>query len=112
MTVGQNIKKYRKEMGLTQAKLAKEIGVFQHHVYRWERDIVVPSIETIKKLANILGVSTDGLLFSENERKQLKITDKELLEKIKDIEKLSPEDRQALVRLIDAFKLKINPEKK
>lgn len=111
MTIGQNIRKYRKEEGLTQAELAKKIGVFQHHIYRWEKDIVIPSIETIKKLANVLEVSTDGLLFSEEERKKLKISDKELLEKISKIEKLGPEDREALARLMDAFILKIKPQK-
>lgn len=106
MAVGDNIRKYRKNLKMTQEQLAKKMNVIQPNVYRWEKGLVVPSIETIKKLSKILNVSVDGLLFSDEERKKLRITDKELLERIKDIEKLNDEDRQTLVRLIDAFKAK------
>jgi transcriptional regulator with XRE-family HTH domain len=104
MSVGENIRKYRKSLKMTQEELAKKMSVIQPNIYRWEKGLVTPSIETIKKLSKILNVSVDGLLFSDEERKKLRITDKELLEKIKDIEELNDEDRQALVRLIDAFK--------
>ena len=106
MSIGENIRKYRKNLGMTQEELAKKMGVIQPNVHRWEKGLVTPSLETIKKLAKILNVSADGLLFSEEDRKKLRITDKELLERIKDIENLNDEDRQAVVRLIDAFKIK------
>lgn len=106
MSLGENIRKYRKELDLTQETLAKKVGVIQSNVYRWERDIVVPSIETIKKIAEALSVSVDGLLFTEKERKKLKVTDKELLSKLADIDKLTPEDRTTIVNLIDALRLK------
>lgn len=91
---------------MTQEELAKEVGVTQPNVYRWEMDQVTPSIETIKKLAKALNISVDGLLFTEEERRDLKIADKELLEKIKELENLNRKDKEALVRLIDAFRAK------
>lgn len=106
MTLGQNIKKYRKELELTQEQLAKKVGVIQSNVYRWEKDVVVPSIDTIKKLAKTLNISVDGLLFSDEERKELRVTDKELLERIKDLQNLNGKDKEALIRLIDAFRSK------
>lgn len=112
MSLGQNIRKYRKELKLTQEELAKKVGVIQSNVYRWERDIVVPSLETIKKIANALEVSVDGLLFTEKERKRLKVTDKELLDKLTDMDKLSPEDRTTIVNLIDALRLKATASRK
>lgn len=108
MVIGINIKKYRKELGLTQTELAEKIGAMQQHVYRWEHNIIIPSLETIKKLAQVLQVSTDNLLLTDRERKKLKSGEKELLEKMKDIEKLSPEDRTTIINLIDVLKLKAN----
>jgi len=104
MTLGDNIRKYRNNINMTQDALAKKMKVTQPNVYRWEKDLVSPSIETLKKLSRVLDVSVDGLLFSDKEKKKLRITDKELLERIKDIQNLNDEDRQALIRLIDAFK--------
>lgn len=106
MSLGENIRKYRKNVDMTQVELAKKMGAIQSNVHRWEKNIVTPSLETIKKLAKVLNVSVDGLLFSAQDKKKLRITDKELLERVKDIEDLNEEDRRALIRLIDAFKRK------
>jgi transcriptional regulator with XRE-family HTH domain len=106
MSLGENIRQYRKSLKMTQEELAKKMKVIQPNVYRWEKDLVTPSIDTIKKMAKILNVSVDGLIFSDDERKKLRITNKELLERLKDIENFNDEDRQTLIRLIDAFKAK------
>lgn len=104
MTLGNNIFKYRKSIKLTQEELAKKMKVSQPNIYRWEKNLVTPSIETLKKLSKVLNISIDGLLFSKQDKKKLRISDKELLARLKDIENLNEEDRQALIRLIDAFK--------
>ena len=104
MTLGDNIFKYRKSINMTQIELAKKMKASQPNVYRWEKNLVTPSIETLKKLSKILNISVDGLLFSEQDKKKLRISDKELLTRLKDIENLNDEDRLALIRLIDAFK--------
>lgn len=70
MSVGKNIRKYRKSLGLTQEKLAKKINVIQSNVYRWENDIVIPSIKTVIKLAKVLKVSTDSLLLRNKKQKK------------------------------------------
>lgn len=106
MTIGNNIKKYRKELKLTQAELAEKIKVLPHHVNRWENDRYAPSIENLKELSKALGVSVDGILFTPKERKCLRISDKELLDKIQDLDKLTPEDRITIANMIDALKAK------
>ncbi len=108
MTLGDNIRKYRKFIKMTQEELAQKMSVTQPNVYRWEKNLVSPSIETLKKLSKVLNVSADGLLFSDKDKRKLRINDKELLARVKDIQNLDDEDRQALIRLIDAFKIK-NP---
>ncbi len=52
----------RKENGLSQSKLAKEIGVTQKAIDFWEKGINEPKATYIVKLAKYFKVSTDYLL--------------------------------------------------
>ncbi|MBQ9760464.1 MAG: helix-turn-helix transcriptional regulator [Clostridia bacterium] len=62
MTVGQRIKLYRKDCGLTQSELAELIGVSMQAVSKWETDAGMPDISQIIPLARVLGTSTDMIL--------------------------------------------------
>ena len=59
--VGHLIQTYRKERGISAAKLAEEIGCAQQTVYRWESGTRVPDIPTLMQIAKILGVNLDDL---------------------------------------------------
>lgn len=57
------VKKLREERGLTQAALAKKAGVTEAYVSMIEGGIRKnPSLPTLKKLANALGVPVGELL--------------------------------------------------
>ena len=60
--IGSNIKKLRKENGMTQKALADMLFVSAQAVSRWEKNEVEPSIGTITEMARIFGVSTDVIL--------------------------------------------------
>lgn len=62
MCVGANIRELRLERGLSQAALAKEIGVSQKAIDYWERGINEPKASYIVALADLFGVSCDELL--------------------------------------------------
>ncbi len=49
-------------MGISQSKLAKEIGVSQKAIDFWERAVNEPKASYIIKLAEFFGVTTDYLL--------------------------------------------------
>ena len=106
MTLGENIKKYRKETGLTQIALAKKLKTAQKSITRWENNQIIPSIGTLKKLSKIFNISIDNLIFTEKERHRYKIGDKEVLDSLNDLDKLSDQDRSTIVNLIDALKIK------
>lgn len=53
---------YREKMGITQAELAKELGVSQPAVAQWENGIRKPDIYMLKKIAYALKCTTDELL--------------------------------------------------
>ena len=61
MTMGQIIKKLRKEHGFTQEELAERIGVTYQAVSKWENGYGIPDISLIVPLASVFDVSTDVL---------------------------------------------------
>lgn len=56
MDLGENIKKYRKQKGLTQKDLASKVGVTASTITKYEKGDLEPSLDTIKKIANVLDV--------------------------------------------------------
>ena len=61
-TIGERIKKARKEAKLTQRQLGEKLGVSDVMVSHYEHGDRKPKIETVKKFANALGVSVEWLL--------------------------------------------------
>ena len=60
--VADKIKTLREQKGMTQAELAKQLGITRSSVNAWEMGISVPSTQYIVELAYIFKVSTDYLL--------------------------------------------------
>lgn len=61
--VAKNIKKYRKEKGLSQDKLARLANVAHATIIKIESGgIQSPTIDTVQKIAKALGISVDILL--------------------------------------------------
>lgn len=60
-TIGQIIKKLRKERNLTQEELAEQLAVSSQAVSKWENETSLPDISQIVPLASVFGVSTDVL---------------------------------------------------
>lgn len=56
-----NLKELRKERKISQAALAKAIGVTQQCVSEWERGRIEPTLSYLWKLADLFGVSIDVL---------------------------------------------------
>lgn len=59
---GINIRKMRKEKGLTQEELAEKIGVKQGAISQFECGVIQPSVNTLVKIANVLDCSVDDLI--------------------------------------------------
>ena len=60
-TMGQIIRRLRKERNLTQEELAEQLNVTFQAVSRWENGTGMPDISQIVPLARVFGVSTDVL---------------------------------------------------
>ncbi len=60
--VAERIKTLREKKGITQAQLARRLGVTRSSVNSWEMGIAIPSTQYIVQLALMFSVSTDYLL--------------------------------------------------
>ena len=60
--LGENIKRLRKEKGLSQEKVAEYMAVSRQAVTKWESNISRPSSENLMKLAELFDVKVDVLL--------------------------------------------------
>ncbi len=64
--ISSNLKKYRREMGLSQEALAEQLGLSSQAVSKWECMQSIPDIEAIVALAELLGITTDKLLLDRD----------------------------------------------
>ncbi|HEP1794328.1 TPA: helix-turn-helix domain-containing protein [Streptococcus suis] len=59
--IGQQIKNYRKQIGLTQKELAEKLGMGHTTVANYEKGFRSPKKDTLFDLADVFGVSIDDL---------------------------------------------------
>lgn len=76
-SLGKRIAALRKSHGLTQEKLAEQLGVSPQAVSKWETDTSCPDITMLPRLSALFGVSTDALLGVEAPEPQVVILEKE-----------------------------------
>ena len=65
MKVMNRIKDLRQAQGLTQEELGKKLNVQKSAISKYEKGIVIPNGDVLKRLSAIFNVSTDYLLDNE-----------------------------------------------
>ena len=58
----ENLKYFRKDVGLTQKQVAEKLGVVESCYANWEQGRTEPPIAMLRKLSKIFKVSIDGLI--------------------------------------------------
>lgn len=83
LTIGQTIKKLRKERNLTQEELAEQLNVTFQAVSKWENETGLPDISQVVPLASVFGISTDVLFgtFGTSDDEEVR----NILEKVKSL---------------------------
>ena len=61
--VGKNIKRFREGKGLTQDDMAVRLSVTRQAVSNWETEKAQPDIDTLQKIAQILEISVEELIY-------------------------------------------------
>lgn len=102
--IGARIKAEREKAGLTQERFSELIGLGTKSVSAFERGTVGISFVTLKKICQVLSVSSDSILFGQRDPEQ-----NDVLELTARLERLSPEEyviaREIIFKLLEAFSL-------
>jgi len=67
MRIGEVIRKYRKDSGMTQEEMANRLGVTAPAVNKWENNNTLPDVALLAPIARLLGITTDELLSFRDE---------------------------------------------
>ena len=97
MSLGERIRKRRQGLELTQQQLAETLNLTSQHISAIEQDKRAPSLTSLARLAEELGVTTDYLVTG----KEGIITD--TIPAIKADKRLSTEVKKALITTIRAL---------
>ena len=73
--IGEIISSLRKEKGMTQTDLAEKMNVTDKAVSKWERNLSCPDINSIPKLAEVLGTTVEELLNAQTKKESNKINE-------------------------------------
>ena len=101
LSFGKRISILRKELNLSQTDLANQLNTSVSVVSRYELDKMTPSIETAKKLAQLLNTSV-GYLLGESEDSEL-FKNPDTLKRFKDISEFNEEDKKYIIYTLDAL---------
>lgn len=62
LNLSKNIRKYRRDLSLSQEQLAERLGVSFQTVSKWERDECMPDITLLPRIAGFFHITVDTLL--------------------------------------------------
>lgn len=98
---GKKLKECRDAKKVSQNELAKRIDAHHSIIGKYERDEVKPSIDVVKKLADVLDTTVGYLLGETADRDLLK--DPAMLNRLNDISSLSNEEQGHIIYTLDAM---------
>jgi transcriptional regulator with XRE-family HTH domain len=94
----------RKHKNLSQTELGKIAELHYTHIGRFERGSSRPSGDTLKRLADALGVTSDYLLDgAPDQAAKARFADRDLLRQFQEVEQLPDDDKLVIKKLLDAF---------
>jgi transcriptional regulator with XRE-family HTH domain len=93
-----NIKRFRKLKNLSQKEVAISIDIAQAQYSVIESGKTIPTIPTLEKIANVFEIDITDLIKTPSSEENINLS---LLEKIKLIDTLEEEEKEALLKVID-----------
>ena len=97
-TIGNRLFSIRKRMGLTQAEVAEKAELSTRTYADIERGSVNMRIETVLKICNVLHITPDEILTTEDSPVSAK--QQELWERLNDC---SPKDKETALKLLSVY---------
>ena len=99
--LGRRIRRFRQSRGWSQEDLGARLGVGQKQISAYERQVNLPSTEVLLRMAEVFGVTLDGLAFAGGHHSvQQPIEDRALLGVAAEVDRLSVAERELAVRML------------
>lgn len=89
----ERLAEFRNNIGITQAELAKKLGVTRSAVNSWEMGLSIPQLKHVIEMARIFNTTIDGMV---NPSKQVVV----------DITELDPQEQQVIFNMVECLKKK------
>src|SRR3990170_6149465 len=123
-TLAEKLRRCRKAKGLSQQKLAEELGIQYQSVQDWERGKTRPSLDKVVRLCEIFGVTSTWLLHPGG--KEYPAREESLLQEppalygmdsegrkyLEMFQRLRPDTKEIVVKIMEALFLKDKAGKK
>ena len=102
MSIAIRLVKLRREHRLTQPQMADRVGLHVNQIRRYESGSAQPSLEALKKIAIAMSITTDWLIFGEDERGP----DDDLRLQFEAVSQFSEDDKRAIKALLEGMIIK------
>jgi transcriptional regulator with XRE-family HTH domain len=104
MSIGQNIKKIREDKNLTQQQIAELIHMHRSNYSKIESGQREISVDALNKVARYFGMTIDQIVnFDGAVPQEITVEDKTLMEQVKMIQELEPEEKNMVFKMVDTF---------
>ncbi|VAW79698.1 hypothetical protein MNBD_GAMMA12-2072, partial [hydrothermal vent metagenome] len=100
--LGRRIKQLRKDKSWTQKELAKQVGTSPAQLNKYESGLNTPPLDRLAMLAEVLHVSVDYLIGGQY-NDDLPIHNKRLIQRLQSIETFDSEEREVVIKVLDAM---------
>ncbi len=103
-TLGQRIKRIRKQQGYTQADVGKKVGVAQRLVSDYESGRLRVSVDMLVRFAKAFDINVNELITdAHNSKKEISPIGSKLTQRIRRIETLPITQQKTIIKTVDAF---------
>ena len=104
MDIGANIKRLREDRGIKQSEIADLIGMHRSNYSKIEGGQREISVDALSKIAKYFGMTIDQLVNLDGATPQeVTVEDKTLMEQVKMIQELEPEEKSMVFKMVDTF---------
>jgi len=107
MSIANRLATLRKQKGLSQQAFADAVNIHVTQIKRYEGGTASPSLEAIKKIAKTLRVTTDSLIFEDEEL----LPNADLALQFQAISLMKPEQQAVIKQLLEGMIIKYEAER-
>ena len=100
LELSDKIRAYRTNKNFSQKEVALSIGIDQAQYSRIESGKVEPTLPSLRKIAEALGV-TVGDFFSDDKPLDVNSVDSDLVERLKLLSELAPDEQKSICHILD-----------